>query len=60
MPRVLLGGLTADAHLIATDLNPAMFAVGQPLVGDDPRLEWRESDAQALPFEDGSFDALVC
>jgi len=58
--RVLLKGLPADAHLAVTDLNPAMIAVGQPLVGSDPRIEWREADAQALPFDDASFDALVC
>jgi SAM-dependent methyltransferase len=58
--RVFLERLPADARLVATDVNPAMIDVGRPLLGDDPRLEWRVADAQALPFDHDSFDAVVC
>lgn len=33
---------------------------GREHIGDDPRLEWHPADAQALPFPDASFDAVVC
>lgn len=58
--RALLGRLPPDGQLVATDLNPGMLTVGRSYVGEDARLEWRAADAQALPFEDASFDALVC
>src|SRR5262249_19059494 len=29
-------------------------------LGGDPRVEWRQADALALPFADQSFDAVLC
>jgi len=46
-------------ELVATDLNEAMLARARAVV-TDPRIEWRVADMQALPFADGSFDAVVC
>jgi ubiquinone/menaquinone biosynthesis C-methylase UbiE len=43
----------ADADIVATDLN-------QPIRIHSPRLAWRQADALALPFDDRSFDAVVC
>jgi ubiquinone/menaquinone biosynthesis C-methylase UbiE len=52
--------LPRDATLVATDLNEPMivYARGARRLGDG--VEWRVADAQALPFPDGSFDAVVC
>jgi SAM-dependent methyltransferase len=50
-------------RLVATDLNPPMLAVAQERLrraGLDAAVTFREADAMALPFEDGSFDAVVC
>lgn len=58
--RALLAMMPADGHLVATDIQDGMIAVGRAYVGEDPRLEWRQADAQALPFPDASFDAVVC
>lgn len=45
-------------QIVATDLKPEMLAVAeQKLKG---RAEFREADAQDLPFDDSSFDLLVC
>lgn len=55
--------LPGEATLVATDLNPPMLAVAQKrLKGHSrrSRVEWRQADATALPFADGSFDAVVC
>jgi SAM-dependent methyltransferase len=45
------------AAIVATDLSPPMLALAQatPLDG----VTWRVADAQALPFPDASFDAVV-
>lgn len=47
------------AELVATDLNQAMLDVAAPRIGS-PRVGFRQADAQALPFADESFDAVVC
>jgi ubiquinone/menaquinone biosynthesis C-methylase UbiE len=47
------------ATLVATDLNQSMLdqAARKPAL---KRVEFRQADALALPFADGSFDAVVC
>jgi SAM-dependent methyltransferase len=45
------------ARITATDLNDAMVDAGRRSV---PEAEWRQADALDLPFEDASFDAIVC
>jgi ubiquinone/menaquinone biosynthesis C-methylase UbiE len=58
--RQLLNVLAPDAKLIATDLNPPMLDIARRLIGVDPRVTWRQADAQALPLADGSVEAVVC
>ena len=55
----LLRALPPGGTLLATDLTPAMLEVAKQRV-EDPRVEWRTADMGALPFEAGSFDAVVC
>jgi len=57
--RALLRSLPAGASIVATDLNQPMLdhAAGQVPSG---RVSWQTADAQALPFRDRSFDAVVC
>lgn len=45
--------------ITATDLSDAMLARAAAVV-DAPNVTWRQADALALPFEDASFDAMVC
>lgn len=47
------------AEIVATDLNQAMLDVAAARVRS-PAVSFREVDAQALPFADGSFDLVVC
>jgi ubiquinone/menaquinone biosynthesis C-methylase UbiE len=58
--RQLLAKAGPEARLVATDLNPAMLDVARAVVGEDARLTFAQADAQALPFGDASFDAVVC
>jgi ubiquinone/menaquinone biosynthesis C-methylase UbiE len=48
-----------DAHIIATDLNPAMLEVAAQRVRSD-KVTFETADAQALRFADSSFDLVVC
>ena len=46
-----------DARVTAVDLSPQMVALARR---NHPKLDVRESDAEALPFASGVFDAVVC
>ena len=57
---VLTSELVGDlpgAEVIATDLNPAMVAIGRRRA---PGATWREADAIRLPFDDAQFDLIAC
>ncbi len=58
--RALAPRLAADARYVVTDLNQAMLDHAQERQGSDDRLTWRQADAMRLPFNDASFDAVVC
>ncbi len=58
--RRLRDRLSSETRLVATDLNPAMLVVAQSKFDPKETVIWREADANALPFADGSFDAVVC
>lgn len=50
----------AGAVVTASDLTPELFAAGRDAAaahGVD--LEWAEADAEALPFDDDSFDVVM-
>jgi SAM-dependent methyltransferase len=50
----------AGASVVACDLTPELFDAGRGLAarhGVD--VEWREADAEALPFADGEFDVVL-
>lgn len=57
--RMLAKTLPPDTEIVATDLNQAMLDLAQTKL-QAPQVTWRQVDAQTLPFEDGSFDAVVC
>ena len=48
-----------EAQIVATDLNQAMLDVAAPRLASG-RVTLQQADAQALPFEDAAFDAIVC
>jgi SAM-dependent methyltransferase len=50
----------AGASVVACDLTPELFDAGRGLAarhGVD--VEWRQADAEALPFADGEFDVVL-
>ena len=57
--RALVKVLPPQVEIIATDLNQAMLDLAQTKL-QAPNVTWRQTNAQTLPFEDSSFDAVVC
>jgi ubiquinone/menaquinone biosynthesis C-methylase UbiE len=57
--RHLLSLITGDGSLLATDLNPDMIAEAKTQVKDE-RVCWQVADAQQLPFDENSFDHVIC
>lgn len=48
------------ADVVASDLTPELFEPGRRRAEKNGvELEWVEADAEALPFEDASFDAAI-
>lgn len=47
-------------RLVATDLSKSMVDYASNKLRAVKGIEWREADAAALPFRDGSFGAVVC
>ena len=48
------------AHVVASDLTPELFDSGrQQAASRGLTLQWREADCEALPFDDGVFDAVI-
>src|SRR4051812_21570569 len=58
--RALAPKLSPQASYVVTDLNQPMLDYAASRQGADPRLSFRQADALALPFEDGSFDVVCC
>jgi len=59
LTRAMASRLAADVRLTVTDLNQPMLDHAKARQPDE-RIEWKQADALALPFEDGSFDAVAC
>lgn len=59
LTRHLLDILDTDGVLFATDLNEEMLAVAKEKI-QDARLYWQVVDAQEIPYDNESFDLVVC
>jgi ubiquinone/menaquinone biosynthesis C-methylase UbiE len=59
LTRALASHLPPSVVITATDLNHAMLDRAAA-TGTSRPVEWRQADALALPFADGTFDAVVC
>ena len=60
LTRHLAAHLTGSKQLTATDLSDAMLAKARTVVPPATGLEWRTADASSLPFDDASFDVVLC
>jgi SAM-dependent methyltransferase len=57
--RLLADRLPASVAITATDLVPGMLARAQQ-VGTSRPVTWKLANALELPYDDGSFDVVVC
>lgn len=59
------GAITVDlaelteGHVIGVDIDEAKLEEARKVLSGVPNLEFRNADAQDLPFEDGAFDLVV-
>jgi SAM-dependent methyltransferase len=55
IPAALTG-----ATVVASDLTPELFEVGRRQAAEQGvDVEWRQADAEALPFDDAEFDTVL-
>jgi ubiquinone/menaquinone biosynthesis C-methylase UbiE len=59
LTRHLAASLPEQVTIVATDLNPPMLALAREL-GTPRPVQWQVADAMDLPFEDATFDLVVC
>jgi ubiquinone/menaquinone biosynthesis C-methylase UbiE len=58
--NVAIRAARAGATVVASDLTPANFAAGRrAAAAQGVDLEWREADAEALPFDHEEFDVVT-
>ena len=58
--RALASRLADDVRYTVTDLNQPMLDQAANKQEPDDRIAWRQADALHLPFDEASFDAVVC
>jgi ubiquinone/menaquinone biosynthesis C-methylase UbiE len=58
--RALAPMLSHGARYIVSDLNQPMLDYAASRQNPDDRVEWRQADALALPFEDAVLDLVCC
>ena len=56
LTAAVAGRVGPDGAVVGLDLNPEMLEVARR---KSPRIDWREAPAEALPFPDATFDAVV-
>jgi len=59
LTRVLVEHLPTGVEITATDLNQPMVDHAAERTAA-PNVVWQQADALALPFDDASFDSVVC
>ena len=60
LTTAMVSRLPAQTRIVASDLNQAMLdhASAKPALRD--RVIWKQADAQALPFDEATFDVVTC
>lgn len=49
-----------EGMVAGLDINPGMIAVAKASTSDDLAIEWRQGIAEDLPYDDDSFDVVLC
>ncbi|MEP7177877.1 MAG: methyltransferase domain-containing protein [Pseudonocardiales bacterium] len=58
--NVAIPAAMAGAHVVASDLTPELFEAGRRHAADrGVELDWRQADAEAMPFAENEFDTVL-
>jgi len=58
--RALAPRLVSEGRYVVTDLNQPMLERAAARQDPDARIVWQQADALELPFDDASFDVVLC
>ena len=58
--RLASAAVGTDGAVAGLDINPGMLAVARSTTPSGMGIEWHEASADALPFPEASFDAVLC
>lgn len=58
--RIAAEQVGPDGSVAGLDVNAGMLAVARSVTPPDHRIEWHEASAEAMPFPDAEFDAVLC
>lgn len=58
--RAIISALPSDAQYTVTDLNQPMLDHAASRQEADSRISWHQADALDLPFNNASFEVVVC
>lgn len=56
LTRIAATRVGPGGSVVGLDINPGMLSVAARIA---PSIEWRQGEAESLPFADGSFDAVI-
>jgi ubiquinone/menaquinone biosynthesis C-methylase UbiE len=56
----MIGERIGVGRIVGLDLNAGMLAVARAAATTGAPIEWREGSALSLPFDDASFDLVLC
>ena len=60
LTTAMVSRLPAQTRIVASDLNQAMLDYASTKPALQNRITWKQADAQALPFDDATFDVVTC
>jgi len=60
LTTAMVSRLPATTRIVATDLNQPMLDYSSAKPSLRGRVTWQQADAQALPFDDATFDVVTC
>ncbi len=60
LTAAMVSRLPATTRIVATDLNEPMLDHSSAKPSLHGRVTWRQADAQALPFDNATFDLVTC
>lgn len=58
--RLAAGMVGPEGTVAGLDVNAGMLAVARSVTPGDSPIEWHEASAEAMPFPDAAFDAVLC